>query len=134
MPPISNQLVFFFATGAPALIPTAGWGAGIGAGAAFGNGAPQFEQTGLLPGFLVPHLVQMTVFGWAGGDCITFPASRTLPSFKSPPHCEQVSAVAGLRVPQNPQWMSAPACAAWISFSFFTNCRSDGSSKCTFSG
>ena len=62
------------------------------------------------------------------------PASRALPSFKSPPHCEQVSAVAGLRAPQNPQWMSAPACAALIWFSSVTNFWSAPSSNCTFSG
>jgi hypothetical protein len=42
--------------------------------------------------------------------------------------------MAGLRVPQNPQWMSAPDCAALMEASSFTNFCSEGSSNWTFSG
>src|SRR5688572_32877443 len=95
----------------------------------FGNGDPQFEQTELLPGFSIPQLSHLTVFGCGGGACMTRPASRALPSFKSAPHCEQVLAVAGLRVPQKPQWMSAPAFAALTEVSSVTNFCSEGSSN-----
>jgi hypothetical protein len=57
-----------------------------------------------------------------------------LPSFKSPPHCEQVFAVAGLRVPQNPQWMSAPAFAASTEFSSVTIFSSAARWNLTLSG
>ena len=80
-----------------------------GATVVFGNGDPQFEQTELLPGFSVPQLSHLIIFGCErGGACIRRPASRALPSVRSPPHCEHVFAEAGLRVPQNGQWISAP--------------------------
>src|SRR5215207_263188 len=88
----------------------------------------------LLPGFSTPQLSHFTIFGCGRGACITCPASRALPPARSPPHCEQVSAVAGLRVPQNGQWISAPAAAALIASSSVTNFCSEGSSNCTFSG
>src|SRR3990172_2434901 len=57
-----------------------------------------------------------------------------MPSFMSPPHCEQVFAFAGLRVPQKPQWISAPALAAATDFSSVTIFSSAARWNCTFSG
>jgi hypothetical protein len=134
MPPINNQFVFFGAWSLTGLFPPAE--AIAGAAAALGKGDPQFEQTELLSGFSVPQLSHLITLGCCemGGACMILPAWRALPSLRSAPHCEQVSAVAGLRVPQNPQWMSAPACAALMASSSVTNFRSEGSSKRTFSG
>ena len=106
MPPIKIQLVFFF--GLTGFMPAAGCGGitlGTAAGTAaiLGNGDPQFEQTEFVPGFSAPQLLHLIAFGCGGGACITRPAARALPSVKSPPHCEQVLAVAGLRVPQKGQ-------------------------------
>jgi hypothetical protein len=82
----------------------------------------------------VPQLAHLIAFVGGGGACMIRPALRASPSFRSPPHCEHVSALAGLRVPQNPQWMSAPAFAALIASLSFTIFCSDGSSNCTSSG
>ncbi|HRQ23767.1 MAG TPA: hypothetical protein PLF42_10110 [Anaerolineales bacterium] len=57
-----------------------------------------------------------------------------MPSSKLPPHCEQVTALAGLRVPQNPQWMSAPARTAFATFSSLMIFSSAARWNCTFSG
>jgi hypothetical protein len=102
MPPINNQFVFFGADSLAGLTPAAAWGASAGA-AILGSGDPQFEQTALLTGLSVPQLSHLTIFTCGGGACIKRPDSRALPSIRSPPHCEQVFAVAGLRVPQNGQ-------------------------------
>jgi hypothetical protein len=100
----------------------------------FGSAAPQFEQTELLPGFSVPQLLHLITLGGGGGAFKTCPAARALPSARSPPHCEQVVALPALRVPQNPQWMSAPAFAALIAASSLTIFCSEGSSNFTSSG
>src|SRR5689334_17792639 len=119
-PPAINKFLLLLAllpgSGDAEAIPLFGMdGAACGTCA---RGDPQLEQTELLPGFSVPQFLQTIVFGSceAGGACITRPAARALPSFKSPPHCEHVSALAGLRAPQNPQWMSAPPSASLIWF------------------
>src|SRR6266540_6521722 len=132
IPPINNQFVLFGALRFPRFIP-AGIGAIAGTTVAFGNGDPQFEHTELLPGFSVPQLSHLITAGCpkTGGTCITRQASRALASVKSPPHCEHVFAEAGLRVPQNGQWMSGPSCAALSVASSDTNFCSDGSSNCT---
>src|SRR5512140_1500306 len=101
MPPKINRLrllLFFAFTDAAGVMPSAGVGliAGVTAawaGATRGNGAPQFEQVELLPGFSVPQREHVTTLGWGGGACINRPDSRALPSFKSAPHWEHVSAV-----------------------------------------
>jgi hypothetical protein len=84
MPP-TNIHGNFLDVGLPAIGRAAG-GATAWTCAAFGNGDPQFEQTELLPGFSVPQLLHLIVFGCAAGACITRPDSRTLPSVRSPPH------------------------------------------------
>src|SRR5690349_6969631 len=99
-----------------------------------GNGEPHLEQTALPTGLSVPQLSHLTIFIWGGGACISRPDSRALPSSRSPPHCEQVLAVAGLRVPQNGQWISAPAPAALTDSASLMIFCSAGSSNCTFSG
>jgi hypothetical protein len=99
-----------------------------------GKGDPQFEQTALVLGFSVPQLSQFTIFGCGGVDCIRRPASRAMAHVKSPPHIEHVLAEAGLRVPQNGQWISGPSFAALMDASSVTSFCSDGSSNCTFSG
>ena len=68
-----------------------------------GRGEPHCLQVRALPAFSVPQFLQVTTFGAGTAACKTCPATRALPSFRSPPHCEQMAAVAGLRVPQNPQ-------------------------------
>jgi hypothetical protein len=135
IPPMTNQFGFFGAVnGIAGLVPEVGLTGAAYKAETFGKGDPQFEQTALLPGFSAPQLSHLTTFGKGGGACMTRPASRALPSVKSPPHWEQVSALAGLRVPQKGQWMSAPPCAAFICSSSVTSFCSDGSSNCTFSG
>src|SRR5258706_10313000 len=124
-PPAINKflllLIFLLGSGDAGATPL--FGMDGAACATCAKGDPQLEQTELLLGFSVPQFLQTIVFGCCetGGACIIRPASRALPSFKSPPHCEHVSAVAGLRAPQNPQWMSAPPSAAWIWFLSVTN-------------
>jgi len=135
MPPATNQLTGFLFACAATLPACAD--AAMGAGAlACGNlmGAPQFVQVLALPEFSLPQFEQVITFGVEGAACITCPAWRALPSFKSAPHCEQVSAVAGLRVPQNPQWMSAPALAACTTFSSVINFSSAARWNWTLSG
>src|SRR5215216_7180287 len=137
MPPIKIQFVFFgfaFATFSPEMGREGISGKNACAGAIFGNGDPQFEQTELLPGFSTPQLSHLITFGCGGGACITRPASRAFASVRSPPHWEHVLAVAGLRVPQNGQWISAPSFAALMEASSSTNFCSAGRSNCTFSG
>ena len=114
--------------------PLANGCAAMGACATRGSGEPQLAHTELLLGLSVPQLSHLIVFGWAGGACMIRPASRALPSFKSAPHWIQVSAVAGLRVPQNAQWISAPAWAAFTFSASVTNFWFAPSSNCTFSG
>src|SRR5690242_138531 len=122
IPPINNQFIFFGAWSLAS--PDAAFAIGARAGAVtFDSGEPQLEQTVLLPGFSVPQLLHLIVAGCceAGGACMIRPASRALPSVKSPPHCEHVFAEAELRVPQNGQWISGPSWAALSAASSFTN-------------
>src|SRR5829696_5806002 len=132
MPPIKIQFVFFgfaFATFSPEMGREGISGKNACAGAIFGNGDPQFEQTELLPGFSTPQLSHLSTFGCGGGACITRPASRAFASVRSPPHWEHVLAVAGFRVPQNGQWISGPDFAASTWSLSVISFGSDGSSN-----
>jgi hypothetical protein len=100
-------------------------GAPAAADAGRGNGAPHFEHIVRADWLTSPQFVHFTSSPVASRR-ISRPDWRALPSFKSPPHCEHTTAFPGLRVPQNPQWISGPTLAAFAAFSSWTSFASAG--------
>src|SRR5512143_549403 len=120
IPPSSSQFAGRFVfpvglSGAAAGIPPVGAekSTAEGKACARGSGAPHFTHIVFEAEFLSPQLVHKTVRG-AEAVCSSLPEARAFPPLRSAPHWEQTVAVAGLRVPQNPQWISGPAEAASI--------------------